>query len=148
MAQGASISMWGPQCLNFNVGGLNASNFNVGASISMWEGGGGRLNFNVWASILMWGPQCLNFNVGASMPQIQREASISMWKEPPKMLLVKMRGTEVEQLLLKHQAQCWCRTKPLVWQGISLPELTPNADSYSTCTAPVCYRIHQHLHAR
>ena len=73
----APIPMWGPQCLNFNVGGLNASNFNVGASISMWGRGG--LNFNVRASILMWGPQCLNFNVGASVPQIQREASISMW---------------------------------------------------------------------
>ena len=80
----APIPMWGPQCLNFNVGGLNASNFNVGASISMcvclWGGGGAQfqctgLNFNVGASVPQFQCRSLNFKV---RPQFQ------CGKNPPK----------------------------------------------------------------
>ena len=118
---GTSVSMWGPQCLHFNMGGLN---FNTGASISMW------------------GPQfqCLSFNVGGLNFNVERT--------PKKMLLVKMRGTEVEQQLLKSQVQYWCRIKPLVRQGIFLPESTSSTDSLTVPVQPVCYRMHQHLRAR
>ena len=51
-----------------------------------------------------------------------------------------------QSVILKSQARYWRGFESLVRQGIFLPELISNADSFGVRTAPVCSCIHQHLH--